>query len=68
MLLNNFFACYRRLSTFVGGYILFGASFSGLIVPVYAELVKIAETYGYPKDLRTQGLISGLFSCVYSLG
>lgn len=26
------------------------------------------RAYGYPNDLRTQGLISGVFTSVYSLG
>jgi hypothetical protein len=42
----NFFGLFDfklRLTTFLGGYTLFGISFSGLIVPVYAELTLIAE-------------------------
>ena len=56
------------LSTFLIGYLIFGISFSGLIVPVYSELTRIATSNGYPKDLRTHGLISGLFNAVYSSG
>lgn len=56
------------LPTFLIGYLIFGVSFSGLIVPVYSELTRIATNNGYPKDLRTHGLISGLFNAVYSSG
>lgn len=37
------------------------------MVPVYSDLNKISIKHGYPKDLRTQGLISGIFSCVHSM-
>lgn len=67
----NFFGLFDfklKLSTFLGGYMLLITGFSGLIIPVYAELTQIAEKHGYPKDLRTQGIISGTFSCAYSTG
>lgn len=57
-----------KLSIFLLGYGLFSVSFGGLIIPVYSELLVNACINGYPNDLRTQGLISGLFSLVYSLG
>lgn len=55
-----------NLSTFLMGYILFGISYTGIMVPVYTELTRISKIHGYPSDLRTQGVISGLFSCVHS--
>jgi hypothetical protein len=78
---------WRKLSTFLIGYFIFGVGFSGLTVPAYSELNKIAtwvnnkniflkcdlierlisnSKSGYPNDLRTHGLISGLFSGVHS--
>lgn len=57
-----------KLSTFLIGFGLFAISYTGLIIPVYAELNSIALASGYPNDLRTQGLISGLFGGIHSLG
>jgi len=57
-----------KLSTFLVGFVIFAISYTGLIIPVYSELNRIAKQQGYPNDLRTQGLISGLFGCIHSLG
>jgi MFS family permease len=57
-----------KLSTFLMGFVIFAISYTGLIIPVYAELNMIARKHGYPNDLRTQGLISGLFGAIHSLG
>lgn len=57
-----------QLSTFLTGFVIFAISYTGLIIPVYSELNKIARSAGYPNDLRTQGLISGLFGAIHSLG
>ena len=77
------------MSTFLTGFVTFAISYTGLIIPVYSELNKIARyiyvhfftifkkyfllnklirSAGYPNDLRTQGLISGLFGAIHSLG
>lgn len=63
-----FFNMPLKLSTFLTGFIIFAISYTGLIIPVYSELNKIARSAGYPNDLRTQGLISGLFGAIHSLG
>lgn len=57
-----------KMSTFLTGFVTFAISYTGLIIPVYSELNKIARSAGYPNDLRTQGLISGLFGAIHSLG
>lgn len=56
------------LNTFLIGYTLFGISFSGLVIPIYAELIDSACSHGYPNDIRTKGIISGIFASVYSSG
>lgn len=57
-----------NLWIFLSGFIAFGISLGGLTIPVYSQLLKIAYTKGYPNDLRTQGLISGVFTSVWGLG
>lgn len=57
-----------RLSIVLSGFIAFGFSLGGLVIPVYSQLNEIALSHGYANDLRTQGLISGIFSSVWSLG
>jgi len=57
-----------KLSTFLFGFGLFVVSYTGLIIPVYAELITIALDNGYPNDMKTQGLISGIFGAINSLG
>lgn len=56
-----------NLPIFLIGYILFAIAYTGNMVPVYSELSKISIKHGYPNDLRTQGLISGIFSATHSL-
>lgn len=56
-----------NLPIFLIGYILFAIAYTGNMVPVYSELTKISVAHGYPNDIRTQGLISGIFSAVHSL-
>lgn len=64
-----FFKLPLNLYVFISAFFLFGFSFGGLIIPVYSQLMKIAGEAGYPvADLRTQGIISGVFSSVWSLG
>jgi hypothetical protein len=57
-----------KLWIFLAGFVTFGVSIGGLIIPVYSELVKIALENGYENGLKTQGVISGIFSSVWSLG
>lgn len=57
-----------RLSIVLSGFVAFGFSLGGLVIPVYSQLNEIALSHGYANDLRTQGLISGIFSSVWSLG
>lgn len=57
-----------RLSIVLSGFVAFGFSLGGLVIPVYSQLYRIALKHGYSNDLRTQGLISGVFSSVWSLG
>lgn len=57
-----------KLSIVLSGFVAFGFSLGGLVIPVYSQLNKIALENGYSNDLRTQGLISGIFSSVWSLG
>ena len=47
---------------------MYGISIGALIIPVYSDLARIAGVHGYPNDLRTQGLISGIFSSIFSTG
>ncbi|RNA42714.1 MFS-type transporter SLC18B1 [Brachionus plicatilis] len=57
-----------NLLTFMMGYLGFGLSIGGLAIPGYSELLRIATENGYANDLRTQGVISGLFSSIWSSG
>jgi len=57
-----------RIWIFLPALICFGLALGGLTIPVYSHLLQIAYAKGYPKDLRTQGLISGVFSSLWSLG
>ena len=59
---------FRTLPIFLTAFVVYGISIGALIIPVYSDLARIAGVYGYPNDLRTQGLISGIFSSIFSTG
>jgi hypothetical protein len=56
------------MTSFLLGFIIYGFTISGLVIPSYSELNRIARESGFPNDLRTQGVISGIFSSTWSLG
>lgn len=64
-----YFKLPLKLPIFISAFFLFGFAFGGLLIPVYSELMQIAGEAGYPvDDLRTHGIISGVFNSVWSLG
>jgi hypothetical protein len=63
-----YFNIKLTLPIFLTAFVMYGISFGALAVPVYSDLVRIAGAHGYPNDLRTQGLVSGIFSSIFSTG
>ncbi|KAF6035613.1 SLC18B1 [Bugula neritina] len=48
--------------------ILFGVGASGLMIPLFPLLHRMARSGGLPDNLQTFGLVSGLFTSGFSLG
>ncbi|KAJ8020511.1 MFS-type transporter SLC18B1 [Holothuria leucospilota] len=47
---------------------LTGLSLGSALMPAFLDLFLSASWYGFPDDLSTQGVVSGLFNSLFSLG
>lgn len=48
--------------------VLMGASYALAFIPTFETLLEISLENGFPDDVRTYSLISGLWGCMFSLG
>ncbi|CAL8142736.1 unnamed protein product [Orchesella dallaii] len=50
------------------GLALFGLGLAAILVSAFLQVLKDAIAHGYPDDISTYGLVSGLWTCMSALG
>ncbi|XP_073984794.1 uncharacterized protein [Rhodnius prolixus] len=58
----------RTLSLCIIGLVIHGFGIAGLMVPTFIDSICSAIAAGFPDDLSTYGVISGLWSSSFALG
>ncbi|XP_069682376.1 MFS-type transporter SLC18B1-like [Periplaneta americana] len=50
------------------GLIIHGIGTASILVPCFIDVIRAAVSYGFPDDMATYGLVSGLWASFFSLG